>query len=162
MEQQSIPWEAISARLKNNANDEQMKQIQDWLDSSPEHPMILSEIMNTWSITKHISEFYQPDMTINWQKLMKRINYQPRKKTIRSIFLRLTVAAAVLVLVFMAGIGWSDRSQQPSAKVTFTKIIAPEGNKTQIVLPDSTYVWLNSGSTLEYSSNYTSQNREVQ
>lgn len=161
MERQNIPWEAISARLKDNADNEQMKQVQDWLESSPEHPLILSEIVNTWSITKNKAEFYQPDMTINWQKLMKRINYQPNKKVIQNIYFRLAAAAAILTLVFLAGIGLGDSILKPSVKVSYTKIIAPEGNKTQIVLPDSTYVWLNSGSELQYPSDYNSQNREV-
>jgi len=161
MEQQSIPWEAISARLKNEADEEQMMQIQDWLDRSPEHPLILSEIVNTWSVTRHKTEFYQPDMSINWQKLMKRINYQPKRKLIQNIYFRWASAAAILVMVFLAGIGLGDGFFNQSAKVSYTKIIAPEGNKTQIVLPDSTYVWLNSGSELQYASDYSNKNRAV-
>jgi transmembrane sensor len=161
MERQSIPWEAISARLKNSADNDQLRQIKDWLDCSPEHPLILSEIVNTWSITKNKAEFYQPDMTINWQKLMKRIDYQPKQKIVQNIYFRWSAAAAILALVFLAGIGLGDRFMKPSIKVLYTKIIAPEGNKTQIVLPDSTYVWLNSGSELQYASDYTAQNREV-
>lgn len=161
MEQQSIPWEAISARLKNEADQEQMMQIQDWLDRSPEHPLILSEIVNTWSVTRHKTEFYQPDMSINWQKLMKRINYQSERNLIQNVYLRWASAAAILVMVFLGGIGLGDGFLNQSKKVTYTKIIAPEGNKTQIVLPDSTYVWLNSGSELQYASDYSAKNRAV-
>ena len=162
MKPQNIPWEAISAQLKNEADNEQRKEIQNWLDSSPEHPFLLSEIMNTWSITKNKTEFYQPDLTINWQKLMTRIHQQPKPKVIQNIYLRFAAAAAILVLVFLAGIELGDGFQKQSPTVAYTKIIAPEGNKTQIVLPDSTHVWLNSGSELQYPSDYTAQNREVQ
>lgn len=161
MQQQNIPWEAISAKLKNDADEEQIRQIQDWLDSSPEHPVILAEIVNTWSLTKNNTEFYQPDMSINWQKLMKRINYQPQQKAIQNIYFRWAAAAAVLVLVFLAGMGLGDGFQKTQTTVSYTKIIAPEGNKTQIVLPDSTCVWLNSGSELKYPSDYSAQNRVV-
>lgn len=161
MEPQNIPWEAISAKLKNDVDGEQKKQIQDWLDGSPEHPLILSEIVNTWSLTKNKTEFYQPDMTINWQKLMKRINYQPKQKAIQNIYFRWVAAAAVLLLVFLAGIGLGDGLLKTKTTVSYTKIIAPEGNKTQIVLPDSTYVWLNSGSEIQYPSDYSAQNRVV-
>ncbi len=161
MESQNTPWEAISAHLKKEATDEQRLQIQDWLDASPDNPLLLAEIVNTWSITKHKTEFYQPDLSLNWQKLMKKINYQPKQKSIQFNYYRWIAAAAVLVLVFLAGIGLGDGILNKQAKKTYTKIIAPEGNKTQIVLPDSTYVWLNSGSTLEYASDYTAQNREV-
>lgn len=161
MEQQNIPWDAISARLKDEANQEQASQIQEWLDLSPEHRVILAEIMNTWSVTKNTAEFYQPDLSGNWQKLMKKINYRPKQKAIRNVFLRWTAAAAVLALVFLAGMGLGDGFFKPSPKITYTKIIAPEGNKTQIVLPDSTYVWLNSGSELQYASDYSAKNRKV-
>ncbi|MDO8930615.1 MAG: DUF4974 domain-containing protein [Bacteroidota bacterium] len=162
MQQQNIPWEAISAKLKNDADEGQIKQIQDWLDLSAEHPPILSEIVNTWSITKNKTGFYQPDMTINWQKLMKRINYQPKQKAIQNIYFRWAAAAAILALVFLAGIGLGDGFNTTQTAISYTKIIAPEGNKTQVVLPDSTYVWLNSGAELQYPSDYSAENRQVQ
>lgn len=161
MSKQNIPWEAISAKLKNDADEEQISQIQEWLDLSPEHPLILAEIMNTWSVTRNKAEFYQPDLSLNWQKLMKRIDYRPKQKLIQTIYFRLAAAAAILVLVFLAGMGLNDGYLKQSTAGSYTKIIAPEGNKTQIVLPDSTHVWLNSGSELHYPSDYSAQNRSI-
>lgn len=161
MEHQNIPWDAISARLKNEADQEQIGQIQDWLDRSPEHPVILSEIMNTWLLSRNKTEFYQPDLTINWQKLMAKIKTRPKHKVIQTNYFRWIAAAAVLILVFLAGIGFDDIFVNPSSKISYTKIIAPEGNKTQVVLPDSTHVWLNSGSEIQYPSDYSAQNRNV-
>ena len=161
MQQHNIPWDAISARLKDEADEDQMRQIQEWLDLSPEHPAILTEIMNVWSVSKNRTEFYQPDLSVNWQKLMKNINYQPQKSITRNIYLQGLAAAAILALVFLAGMGLDSKFLKPSAKVTYTKIVAPEGNKTQVVLPDSTCVWLNSGSELQYASDYSAKNRKV-
>ncbi len=161
MQQKNIPWEAISAKLKNEADEIQLKQIQEWLDLSPENSVILTEISNTWALTRNRTEFYQPDMSINWQKLMARINYQPKQKAIQKLYFRWAAAAAILAVVFLAGIGLGDALMKTKTTVSYTKIIAPEGNKTQIVLPDSTYVWLNSGSELQYPSDYSAQNRVV-
>jgi len=161
MEQHNIPWDAISARLKDEADEDQLRQIQEWLDLSPEHSVILSEIMNVWSVSKSRTEFYQPDLSVNWQKLMLKVNTPPKQNIFRTTYFRLSVAAAVLALVFMAGMGLENRFFKSSAKVTYTKIVAPEGNKTQVVLPDSTCVWLNSGSELQYASDYSAKNRKV-
>jgi len=161
MQQHNIPWDAISARLKDEADEDQMRQIQEWLDLSPEHLAILTEIMNVWSVSKNRTEFYQPDLSVNWQKLMKNINYQPQKSITRNIYLQGLAAAAILALVFLAGMGLDSKFLKPSAKVTYTTIVAPEGNKTQVVLPDSTCVWLNSGSELQYASDYSAKNRKV-
>lgn len=162
MEPQNIPWDEISAQLKNEATAEQRKQIQEWLELSPENPVILAEIVNTWKLTNGKTNFYQPDLSGNWQKLIKRIGHQPKKKLIPSVYFQWAAAAAVLVLVFLGGLGLGDGFSKKSAEISYTKIIAPEGNKTQIVLPDSTKVWLNSGSEIQYPSDYTAQNREVQ
>ena len=161
MEKQDIPWDAISARLKDGADEDQMQQIQQWLDLSPEHPVILTEIMNVWSVSKSSTEFYQPDLSVNWQKLMQKVNSRPKQNLFRTVYFRISAAAAVLAMVFMAGLGLGDGFMNSSNKVSYTRIIAPEGNKTQIVLPDSTHVWLNSGSELQYASDYSARNRKV-
>lgn len=161
MEYQNIPWDAISAKLKNEADDSQLKQVREWLDLSPEHPALLTEIMNVWSVSKSRTEFYEPDLSVNWQKLMMKVNSRPKQKLFQTIYFRVSAAAAVLALVFMAGLGLGDGFNKSEGKLAYTKIIAPEGNKTQIVLPDSTYVWLNSGSEIQYASDYSSKNRKV-
>ena len=160
MVSQNIPWEAISSRLKNEASEEQLHQIKEWLDKSPENPVILSEIVNTWSLTKHKTRFYEPDKTINWAKLMKRIG-RPAFPIIElnSIYKWLAVAS-VLAVVFLSGIGLGTGFKRAN-KVSLIRIVAPEGNKTRIVLPDSTHVWLNSGSELKYPSDFRAENRQV-
>lgn len=161
MENQNIPWGAISAKLKNAAGEKEEQLIQNWLDASPEHVIILSEIVHIWSVTKGKPEFYQPDMSYNWEKLMEKIKVEPKSKTHFPIFLKWVAAAAVLVLVFLAGFSLRDATNQPSATFTYSKIVAPKGNKSWIILPDSSKVWLNSGAELRYPSNFTTQNREV-
>ena len=161
MEPINTPWEAIAARLKNEANTGQLLQIEEWLISSPENQVILSEIINTWSITKHKTQFYEPDQSINWEKLMKRINHSQGRTIRLNTWFRWIAAASIIAVVFLAGLGLGDGFFKHSQKISFVKITAPEGSKTQIVLPDSTHVWLNSGAELQYPGDFTAQNRQV-
>lgn len=161
MESNNIPWDEISAKLKNEASADQLKKIQEWLDLSPENPAILSEIVSTWMITRNKAEFYRPNMELNWNELTHRISLPVRQKITRTLYFRIAVAAAVLAVVFLSGLGLGRRLLVHPPKVSYTKIVAPEGNKTQVVLPDSTHVWLNSGSELQYASDYNAQNRNV-
>lgn len=46
-------------------------------------------------------------------------------------------------------------------KNTMNKLIVPYGKRSKIVLSDGTQVWLNSGSSLEFPSSFSSNNREV-
>jgi len=161
MEPQNIPWEAIAARLKNEANDEQLLQIEEWLVLSPENPVILAEIVSTWSLTRDKNHFYEPDKSINWEKLMKRIGHSEGRTIQFNAWYRRIAAASIIAVVFLTGLGLGNRFFKPSSKIAFVTITAPEGSKTQIVLPDSTHVWLNSGSELQYPGDFTAQNRQV-
>lgn len=154
---QNIPWDAISAQLKNEATLIQKQQIQEWLDLSPENSVILSEIVNTWSVSKSSQEFYQPNLSENWEKLVKRIN---RAKA-RTLYVKWIAAAVLLGVVFLAGVGY-HRFWPDSPTESYTQIIAPQGRKTQVILPDSTLVWLNSGAELKYPTTYSSENRNLQ
>lgn len=161
MEPINTPWEAIAARLKNEANTDQLLQIEEWLAISPENQAILSEIINTWSLTRHKTQFYEPDKSINWEKLMKRIDHSQGRTIRLNAWYRWIAAASIIAVVFLAGLGLGDGFFKHSQNISFVKITAPEGSKTQIVLPDSTRVWLNSGAELQYPGDFTAQNRKV-
>ena len=161
MESQNTPWEAIAARLKDEANNEQLLQIKGWLDCSPENSVIFSEIINFWSLTKHKTQFYEPNKTINWQKLMKRIGHSQSHIFQLNTYFKWLAAAAVLVIVFLMGLSLGNGFLKRSTKVSLVRIVAPEGSKTQIFLPDSTQVWLNSGAELQYPGDFSVQNRRI-
>jgi transmembrane sensor len=161
MGQNNLPWDAIAARLKNEANDEQLRLIKEWLDLSPENQVILSEISHTWSLTKNKTRFYEPDKDINWEKLMKRIGHSPQRKIQLNTYFRWIAAASVSVLVFLTGLGLGTGYFKLAPNLQLVKIISPEGSKTQMILPDGTHVWLNSGSELQYPGDFTAQNRII-
>ncbi len=161
MEPINTPWEAITARLKNEANAEQLLQIEEWLVLSPENQEILSEIINTWSLTKYKTEFYEPDKSINWEKLMNLIDHSQSRTIQLNTWYRWIAAASIIALVFLTGLGLGNGFFRHSPNISFVKVTVPEGSKTQIVLPDSTHVWLNSGAELQYPSDFTAHNRQV-
>jgi ferric-dicitrate binding protein FerR (iron transport regulator) len=52
-------------------------------------------------------------------------------------------------------------ARQEIASSSTNEIVAPKGSKTQITLADGTQIWLNAGSKLVYSKNFSMENREV-
>jgi ferric-dicitrate binding protein FerR (iron transport regulator) len=74
-------------------------------------------------------------------------------------------AAAVFLLAFFLGINHHKNQATVIATiekpVTYTEVKAPLGARSEIKLPDGTEVILNAGSSISYSSNYNSLNREI-
>ena len=115
---------------------------------------------HVWSLTKYKTQFYEPDNTFNWEKLMNRIGHPQGRKSQLITYFKWIAAASIIAIVFLSGLGLGGFFNHTNP-VQMVRIIAPEGSKTQIVLPDSTHVWLNSGTELQYPSDFTVQNRRV-
>jgi ferric-dicitrate binding protein FerR (iron transport regulator) len=70
-------------------------------------------------------------------------------------------AAAVLVLAIITGGVFYMRAKQDLLAQQWHAINTPLGAKTKIILPDSSAIWLNAGSSLKYSNEFGLKNREV-
>lgn len=72
----------------------------------------------------------------------------------------LKVAATVLLLV--GGLYGYDTYQENQLASTFQVVYVPAGNRTNIVLPDGTNVWVNANSSLRYPAVFSKKDREIQ
>lgn len=84
---------------------------------------------------------------------------KPVKMYTRRLLYRAVGVAAILALIL--GFSFSTlfpKEEEDARLVSFT---APVGQKAEVSLPDGTKVWLNSGSTLTYSTDYAKDRRSV-
>ena len=151
MTSQHIPWEAIGAYLKDQSDKENEAVVKGWLKASPENIRLFQEIIDTQKLTGKSPLFYTPQKEALWEELLKRISpVASKKKLTRAFWVRSVAVAAALVAAFLIGNWYSPEHELLSHPVTYSRIMTPPGQKTQIILPDSTMVWLNSGSELSY------------
>jgi transmembrane sensor len=156
----NIPWNSIVKNLKGHATPEKKAALEHWLKEDESHSQILSEIQNVYSLTSSIPQYFYPDKEKAW----KKIDCQTRSSgvKVRQLFNRLkyTAAAVVLFLVSIT-LFWTYHSRTLEERRHFSEVVAPPGQKTMVVLPDSSIVWLNSGSSLKYNGNFNVKDREV-
>lgn len=72
-----------------------------------------------------------------------------------------SVAAAVAVVAVLAGGAFWMGRQNLKDQLAEMTVTAPDGSNSEVVLPDGTHVWLNSGTTLSYSQGYGVDERDV-
>ena len=73
--------------------------------------------------------------------------------------IRLTQWAAILLFGLFAG--YLINTGEPISKPVFCTSIAPKGSISEVILPDGSHVFLNSGTTLKYSVGDSIGNREI-
>lgn len=92
------------------------------------------------------------------RKLIAEQQTNPRTMNVRLNWIRV---AALIVIAFIMGGTLSYFLVTPKVKPaeSFCEVTAPLGSTSEIILPDSSRVWLNAGSKLKYSTSFNQKDR---
>ena len=108
-----------------------------------------------------------PETTNGWKQLQRRIQLRetfeqvfntPRRHNWRMF----VAAAAVACLCLVSGLYTGSKlNHPPEASNQAFALETSYGEKSKLILADGTTVWLNAGSSLQYTGNFNLKNREV-
>lgn len=154
----------IISFLDGSISPSDKKELLLWLQASEANRTKFMEIKNIWNASQFINK--KPDVEKAFEVFSERVeDYQSRKKfmTTRRIGYTLLGVASVFLLLIMLFpkekrhiFEWNENDT-----VMMTEVIMPEGTKGSVMLPDSSVVWLNSGSKLEYPEKFDGKTRVV-
>ncbi|MGV8094586.1 MAG: FecR family protein [Mangrovibacterium sp.] len=159
---QKIPWHIFFKCFRNQATPEELAEINNWLEEDIENLKMLEEVYNIYSLSTVLPPPLTPDTQKAWNTVDQKISLKKEnKKSFRNGFRSVAAIAALLVFGLMAaGIIHSYmRNSQFSSQ--FTEIVTQPGQKTSVILPDGSTVWLNSSSSLKYTANFNIKDRVV-
>lgn len=84
---------------------------------------------------------------------------QYNRRLRRRIAISLSVAASLIFLISISGLFVINKNQV--FRKTYTENIVPKGQKSNVILPDGTKVYLNSGSVLRYDNFFSKKYRTL-
>lgn len=93
-----------------------------------------------------------------WERIEKQTIDKGTVRRLNTTWLK--VAAAVLVTV-CAGLLYSKIAPHKNEKIVYQVITAPKGSMKQVMLPDSSTVQLNAGTSLKFPVSFSESKREV-
>lgn len=137
---------------------EYAKEIREWLDNSDDNKKIYLDLLQIWQITGSFPDRFYPNRPKAWKKIQKHI-YSQKKKS--SLYHRIAQIAAAIIVIFLSI--WTGKELSDYTQPTlYTEVFSPTGQKTQIILPDSSVVLLNSNSKIRYSQSFNKNNRNIE
>lgn len=157
--------EVIIRYLDGYATKTEKKRLLDWLNQSGENLREYTGIRDVWIASNSVSSILDETETA-LNKLKKQVRISDVGKS-KSTFLPLTYAtmkiAAAILLLFTVGATFYKlgENQSQTETVVYNRLLTAKGGKGHFVLPDSTVVWLNSNSMLEYPEAFSDSTREV-
>lgn len=142
---------------------EEFFELEDYLSKKKNEKEISILMMKHWTETMEEPPERSHSNPGLYKKIKESIEAERDKRAQRKLKIYtwgLRAAAVVLIALITGGIFYLRTKQNLLTRQWHT-ITTPFGAKTQITLPDSTIIWLNAGSSLEYSNGFGSRNREV-
>jgi len=169
-------WNLLSKKLSNEANTDELQELHVILLNNPDlhhHADMLAEmwqqdagkniIGNEAAYVKHImkhkNEFFTEETheTITDTEVEEKPSFFKRRK--------LSILSFVALLMIATGAIYflTQKTKTESvAGAAISSVATKNGNRTKIILPDGSQVWLNAGSNLDYNNaDFNKQVREV-
>ena len=159
-----VPMKEIILRfLEGDASVAEITILQTWLEESEANRQYFDEVNSTYQASITLNRLNQHKVDHAWRRLSQRIDQEPivhkKRPKSRSLFVY-KIAATVCLFVATAAVLFKiipgSTHEQHATIVRNSK-----GNNTRILLPDSSTVWLNANSTLEYTNEFGNTTREV-
>ena len=115
-----------------------------------------------FSSTKKIADY---DIERSYKQLQKKIEIEAAKERrlrINQFFKYAAIFIVVLGIPLFFYLNRKTDQTVPSVQqLKYTSVVADNGQTSKIILPDSSVVWLNSGTKLTYNNGYSFDNRDL-
>ncbi len=152
--QENIFWSLTASNLFDELENEEREQLKRMLmlEENKNNYLRLAKIHNALLHTRNLKSYSKEH---SWQ----RIDRYLKNKNVKYLF-NIAKYAAIIVFAFLLGSLFHFWDWQEE-EVQYTEVNVPLGQMTDITLSDGSRVWLNSGTTMRYPSNFGKNNRSI-
>lgn len=152
-----IDEEVLVAFLKGELDAAQAEAVEAWYDRSAANRRMLGQVYYILYVSDRINDAAGIDVERSLRQF-KRSMHAGRRISLRRSAVRIAAAAVVAAVLLAGGLTTVLLSKRLAQPVT---VVTQLGERSQVVLPDGTKVWLNSSSSVEYVAPFFSRQRRV-
>lgn len=159
-----IPWNLLRKFAADQMTEGEHLELEQWRQTSELNQIIFDEILLDEEFKNQLNSKRWDDNSQHWDSILSKLKpAEPKLIFTRRKFYQISAIAASLLILIGLSIAWLYSSWQNRgfSENDFTYIYSPRGQRTQVILPDSTRVWLNSETSIRYPVSFNKKSREV-
>lgn len=151
-------WRNLSGRLVGENSLEEDAALDQWLETEKLNRSVFQRLLEIWD--------YNPEQLHDtsgiWRKFRARTSpFQQTSRVRTLIHYSLRISAILFLLVSMAVLFQKYILPGNESPIAYNEVFVPRGNRTLVVLPDSSKVWIANSSTLKYPREFSGKTREL-
>ncbi len=151
---------SIVRLFTGEASPDEKKSIRVWLSQSDDNKRLFNDLKDVWLASGVITNADKFNIEQAIQYFKEKVNNKKRQIERRIVIFNALKYAAVFLLIITIPISYFTGKYSNTVD-SYSTVTCALGDKSMIYLPDSSRVWLNSGSTLKFSNNFKTGHRRV-
>lgn len=167
--------ELIVRFLEKKIDEDELIMLTNWVNESYENRKLFDQYNEVWQLSNVVFDEGHYNTDAGWNSLHNRITKNNTVKNSKIclikanqlIIWKVASVAAMVVAALFIGLFFQKSTKLATnqiAKVQTPRVVSmqsPRGQKSKVILADSTVVWLNSDSQLTYSNDFDGDIRYV-
>ncbi|MFA5328085.1 MAG: FecR domain-containing protein [Prolixibacteraceae bacterium] len=154
--------ELLASHFSGTLTEAEEKELQGWKGASEENRMVFKNAEKVWQSLNMLQEMRGYDVAKALSNVHRKTEQTSGYHPKGFFFYWQRIAAILLLPLLISGtIYYIQAKHTSNNSVVWQTIVTPPGVKTHVQLPDGTFVWLNSGSSLQYPSSFSDGTRNV-
>jgi len=152
----------ITKYLRGKSTVDEQNELLRWIRKD-EHLKEFQQTKEEWSsdlVKEDVPSEFVGDWRIIQNRMMEQLQEAVQRKQRTLNFFR--YAAILMILIAVPAFLYILSSDQQASPLIYTTVAADYGQISKVVLPDSTVIWVNSGSTIKYNNEFSSSNRDIE
>jgi len=152
----------ITKYLRGKSSADEQNELLHWVRKE-EHLGEFQQIKEEWK-AEVVGEAVPSEFVGDWKTIQNRMMEQlqqdiQRKQRTLNVF---RYAAILLVMIAVPALVYIFSTDRQTSPLVYTTVAADYGQISKVVLPDSTVIWVNSGSTIKYNNQFSASNRDIE
>jgi transmembrane sensor len=163
-------WELFAKKLTGEATARELREIEDLMRTYPHLHYAAQPLEDLWKLEQIHPEDLDQKFADHLKKINLPVTLEPEPLIIGATSRpnwkwRYLAAAATLLIAILTGFFFIPDNNKDMATLhadeQTRQVNCPPGSKTKVLLPDSSTVWLNSGSRIVYNEGFGKTNRNL-
>ena len=147
--------------ITGNINSEERRNVYSTVRGDTDAEDLFKKAKITWALMSSTRKMSDYKVEESYRVLHSRISAKQNMFKLTPYFryaAALILVAGISALTFYWG---KQNSFGPDSEIKYTSVVADKGQISKVILPDSSVVWLNSGTKLTYDNSYSYKNRNL-
>jgi len=131
------------------------------IEREPDKKKLYSRLKTTWALIASERQMPNAKVETAYRQVKVQLSRNRAPRLISLVRLKYAASIALLIGLSVVMFYWGRYSKSWDETLVVNSVIAPKGEISKVILPDSTVVWLNSGTTLKYDNHFALDNRHL-